>query len=384
MKFIIIYNLVATTLIGIFHLMLVDISLPLKVASFINILLAVAVYYKSDRKIHFSSLALFLSVMILLLIQFLYSLDGQLNRLIIDFIGLGLPIAFFLLLSSGDSKVAVGEGGGKLLTDLMLFIIIWSIGVAVFMNILRYSLNVPINLTFGSPLIALAASISVYKKQYVLILTCLLIVLISGKRSIMILTILCSLTSYIVLLCDEGSIKAMGRSLITTCSVCFVLGVALTYNWDAVVEVNPKLKKVEYLFSDDADLYQKSTGRTDEIMQAVELIDTNSFKGVLLGKGLGTEFDIYLGRYDISKEKNNIHFTPLNIYLKYGLLFTLLFYIYFLLLPFQRRLKSFTPINIYCFYYISFYTLTNYGVAVDYSYWALLALLVLANKRANT
>ncbi|QZO13478.1 hypothetical protein [Pseudoalteromonas piscicida] len=380
MKFIIILNLIVSSVIGVFHLLLIDISFSLKALAVFNLLYATYLFFKTSRSFKLNYLIVFFIVSTLLCIQFFFSLDNKINRVVVDFLAILVPMFYFMFISSCNFKSESRENLALLLDSLMKFIVYWSIFIMFVMYAMKYGLGLHFNLTFGSPLIALAAAVAMYHKRYAFLIACFVIVILSGKRSIMIFTFLCVLGVHTLILFANFSLHRAIKSLSKLLISIAVIITALLSSWDSLVELNPKLKKVEYLLSQDADVYQKSTGRTDEITQAYEMADFSHLDSLLVGLGMGTEFEISFDKYDTTKEKNNIHFTPLNIYLKYGLFFLCAFYLILLALSIRVRRKAALPVNIYCFFYVSFYTMTNFGVVVDYSFWALLSFLTSVNS----
>lgn len=352
-----------------------DVGFLLKFIAFSNAFFSFFYFITKMKKIVIleSVFILFMAMLVIVGVFYSIHIGNPLDRALIDIAGLLLPLLCLFMLGSGFRNRSYIFNTSK----VMKFIVVFSLLNVMFMFSLKYVIGLNFNLTFGTPLIALAAAICVYQRAWLWFFLALIIALLSGKRSIMIMTFLTSVITYFIILLNSKNFLVIFKSLGAGIILATVVMSVLISNWEHVVEVNPKLKKVEYLFSDDADMYQKSTGRVDEIVQVTELYSWN-YMEIVFGLGLGSSYDIFFDKYDITKSKNNIHFSPLNIFSKFGLVFAVSFYLYFLVKVLSRWkfLGPYVPVGIYCFFYVFFYTATNYGFVVDFSFWILFSIIV--------
>lgn len=369
------FNVLISALLGLMHLLLFNISLPLKFVSIFNVVCSILYFYKQSGRFSSFNTVMLVIVISFFLVQALVGVDNDIKRVIVDFLALIIPLLFFSCLSAVDLTKYMKDDGGKVLVEVSLFILVSSILVMIMMFTLKNFVGLSFNLTFGTPLVALALSVFVFNKKYFYSVVALLVILASGKRSIMLFSILCAVMTYLVSLVISRNYSKALISVVSSSFFVSVFLIVIVSNWQSILEINPKLVKIEYLLSSDTDMYQKSTGRTDEIEQAIEMIDFDNPSEMIFGLGLGTEYNIRFDKYDIEKEKNNIHFSPLNIYIKYGVLFLVLFYFYLFIVAFVGFKSYCIPLSIYCFFYVFFYGMTNFGIVVDYPFWIVLAIV---------
>lgn len=373
--YILFINFLLSTIAGTLHLLLFDVSLLLKLIAIFNLTFALFYFTSKIKIVLFCEVIFLFSIAALGFVDLFYSIyiDTPIERAIIDLTGLLVPFTCTLLLGSGfrsrDYQIDI--------VTVMKFTLVFSLLNVSFMFSLKYLLGLHFNLTFGSPLIALSAAISVYQRRLGWFSLSAFLTILSGKRSIMLMVFLSSSITYLVTLYQGHNLKSITRSMSSILVTAFLLLSIVFLNWNTIVKVNPKLKKVEYLFSNEADMYQRTTGRMDEISQVFERY-TWGCSELLFGLGLGSSFNISFDKYSVTRDKNNIHFSPLNIFSKFGLLFTIFFYLYFVFKFYScwRRAGDYMPLAVYCMLYVFFYSMTSYGFAVDFSFWIVLAIFI--------
>ena len=276
-------------------------------------------------------------------------------RVVIDFFSILLPFLIFFLVVNSRVKVD--------LNVLANWIV--AFGLLSFFSVyfLKHSLGLKINLTIAHPLIALAVGWFLVNKKIMVSVVVLFASLMLGKRSVFLFSIIVFFFIYMNYLSKNLSYER----IISVFLVLLTIFVSLMFSWDFLVSINPKLEKLELMFNSEVADYRFSTGRLDEIKS---LYQTYDFYDYFLGAGLGSSFEVYIPEFNIYKEENYLHFSPLTYHLKVGILGFIFVYYFLLKIAFCSGQKSFL-VFIYIFFYVSFYSLTSFSFAVDMTFWIL-------------
>lgn len=161
-----------------------------------------------------------------------------------------------------------------------------------------------------------------------------LTILFGGKRGVMIsaIAVFCyfyffdkrrSVRSFIVVIL-AGVFLSAGIYFTTSPARIAMLPTALQRVAVRFMKVNP--------FSDQMDLH--SDGRLDEIEGALEKFSQNPMN-FLVGNGNGFAYDMYHEGELRYENRHNVHFTPVSLLTRYGVIYTTIFYLDYLWLMFK-------------------------------------------------
>lgn len=155
----------------------------------------------------------------------------------------------------------------------------------------------------------------------IFLIVSLLIILLYGKRAQLIGAIFTYIT-YIFIFNRKSFIRNLAVVLILSSGFFFVLN---------KYSDNLAIRKLLYTFEIIETSENQSKIETVMGSRAVEIESIiKEMKGpidYILGKGLGYEYKFEMR--DVSKMQANAHFTPLSLLSKYGIVFTLYFYVFF-------------------------------------------------------
>lgn len=162
-------------------------------------------------------------------------------------------------------------------------------------------------------------------------------ILIGGKRGVMI--------SAVVLICfffifDKKRLMRSFTFIVLT-GVILCAGLYYTESPERVAMLPTSLQRVGLRFmqinpySDYIDLY--SDGRMDEIESALREFEMNPIN-MLLGRGNGFVYDVYHAGVLSMENNHNVHFTPVALFTRYGIIYTVVFYLNYLWLIFRATM----------------------------------------------
>jgi len=154
---------------------------------------------------------------------------------------------------------------------------------------------------------------------------CLLLVVYSGKRATMLMTLLVFILHYSKIF-KKFSLKNSFYALV----VSFVLMSAghWAFQNNLFRRFEPILK---FDINDKRATYLATGGRWQEVEGVVDFLETNSFMW-FTGAGIGATYNVYDVGNDLVSSKAYVHITPVGYIFIYGIVFTLLLYIGFLVL----------------------------------------------------
>jgi hypothetical protein len=379
----------SSSIFGVFHLLHLDnIStlgkyVVILVSGIIIILLKNVFYRKID---------IYFLIVFLMLLSFsswigLY-FENDVNRIIIDFVSIFLPILTFIKIKNSDTQF-----NAYFLEMFINVVLAVSIIQSCLMFILKEIIDIPFNLTFSSPLYSLLFLFFYANKNYIKLTVILTIIIIGGKRSPLLMALISfafyNIFYYFSYLTKERIIKLFSLFIFLAFLIFIVI-----LNIDFLVSINPKLAKLESLniFNENFNFYKFSTGRLEEVIIAYkELIEKGNF-AILTGGGLGFNFLYYLPQFNFEEVRNNLHISLFSILFKYGFVFFMFFYffLFFNATNLYKKTKNnqnkeqFVLFS-YIFTYIIFYSNTSSAFIIDYTFWFLFGIAFLINdsKKEN-
>jgi len=380
-RFILLSNLyvlpLCVSVFGMFHLMHMDhLYEYFKVVNALSFFSIMIIFALNGFKMNF------FDVVMLFLFQFLLCMSSviglihsfEVTRIVVDYVSLLMPILIFFILKNSKNTMTMLE-----MKKYLNYIVVLQLVFLICSFIAYYVVGFSFNLTLGTPLITLSALFFIREKIYLALI--LLVVLFSGKRSILLLTVFSllfyRLRKYFYRPTFNGTVLMM--VFIGVALVCFA---SFFLSIDYLAELNPKLLKLKYLniFADDFDSYRFSTGRLDEVTSAYKSVKQFSLY-YLFGAGAGFSYKYFLPQFNYYEVRNNLHISPLSLYFKYGIIFMVVFYTYFTaqIVKCIRTHKlnwAGMSVGIYLLLFILFYSNTSFAFAVDYVFWILMGIFV--------
>lgn len=149
----------------------------------------------------------------------------------------------------------------------------------------------------------------------------LLFIIISGKRSSLVIT----LFGMLVYLNDLRRSQVLDKKLIKLlakmfASISIFMGGISYYLWNYTRFLNRFKLVFEFDFSDAHAMYVATGGRSEEIFNIIEFLNENPFR-YIFGSGFGVKVEIMENFY-----RHYSHFSPLAYTLIFGLIFAVLIY----------------------------------------------------------
>ena len=215
---------------------------------------------------------------------------------------------------------------------------------------------------------------SIIYKHYFLLTTILSLTLFSGKRSVFL--------TFILIFLFSNYIKK--KSILNVCFISFIIFTCfiLIYVVNLDLSILNKFMLLFKIVDLEDSLYLASSGRSAEVFGSLSLFEEN-FK-YLWGVGYGFNFN-YLDRDGSEILSHYVHFTPLNYVLNYGIILTILIYIFkFYIIFTSIRLFRRFPENVFLFLILFsvaliLYSLFTYNVINDIFYYLVLLILFKIN-----
>ena len=266
------------------------------------------------------------------------------DYIIYDFIA---PLFFYIIFLSSRYSDIFASYLKKIIPFLILsstFTILSSKVISIF-SYARQGYVLPLNLPFSFSLSQLLIRKNFDKNFIFNILLILLIALftfISGKRSV--------LLSFLLLLLFTILLKSfrnfnfsflLKKTSIFLFIFIVIFFITLIFGFNQIFENSKTKFLIDFLmenqvdFTDQTQIKLITSGRSSEILSIIP-----NFKNIYdwlfgLGSGFYYQLDTLSEDYGIIDFKRNIHFSPLSLTYKYGLIFTIVFYLRILNLIFQ-------------------------------------------------
>lgn len=379
----------SSSIFGVFHLLYLDnIS---RLGQYVVVLVS-AIIIISLKNVLYRKIDIYFITIFLVLLSFscwigLY-FENDVNRVVIDFISIFLPILIFIKIKNSDTQF-----DSYFLEKFINIVLAVSIIQACLMFILKTIVDIPFNLTFSSPLYSLLLLLFYVKKNYIKLIIVIIVIIVGGKRSPLLMAGISfafyHIFYYFNYLTKERVIKLFSLFIFLVFLIFMIM-----LNLDYLVNINSKLAKLENLniFSNNFDFYKFSTGRLEEVTNAYKTIIEKGDFAILTGGGLGFNFIHYLPQFNFEEVRNNLHISLFSIMFKYGLLFFLLFYffLFFNIGNLYKKIKHSynkeqTVLLTYVFTYIIFYSNTSSAFIIDYTFWFLfgIAFLISNSKKES-
>lgn len=233
------------------------------------------------------------------------------------------------------------------------------------------------NFTFGGPLTALSFILLCGFRRYKYATVMALMIFLSGKRNVYFLSYVPFLLYYVINKRDI-LIKKIPLMILGCLSVGILLYI-LIVKFEVPLLSQNVIDKIAALnvFADEVDYNRLGSNRFEEITFALEEFERGGYS-YLFGAGSGF---VYLARFIGGDETlSNLHFTPITLLVKFGILFAIAFYLFLIKYAVRAYKNNNTCetvklLQFYLIVYIFFYTLTNYGLISDYSFWVVFGIV---------
>lgn len=328
----------------------------------------------------------FLSVLFLFLMGIFYSLVGLINgfteKILPDFYTLvnGPLIAYAIY--QNDSIIKKRTDTTKTLSRLFLF----SLSGCVTILLIEGFLGIPFYPALASAWAVLPFFVYVLEKKYTRAVSVLIILFLAGKRSILGLGL--AVLSVILfwrrrLSLTSSAVFGIAASL-PLAFLVFIVAYALSdYDISAV-------NKLNYInpLSEKFDVVKAAGERFEEVTASIEGRNEGIWTE-LVGMGNGYVYELKIPRKDLYEEdRHNVHFTPVNLYTKYGIVFSVLYYsllIFALFRIFRYSRRSHQHIDQAMSFYLLFgilSSLISFSLPLDYLFWYCLGILLRVAREA--
>ncbi|WP_074778356.1 hypothetical protein [Halopseudomonas bauzanensis] len=262
-----------------------------------------------------SWISLFLCLlMIYSVLLLVFGLSGDVFSLIGDF----LRFVFALSVYSYFSGVALSYVCDKEVITKIVVLAVISVAIPLAGVYLISLGGGAVYFGLQSTLALLGVAFGLVYRRYFLLCVSLVLILMSGKRGVMLSSVVVLLAFFYM----EALLYRVKTALIIT--ILLSVAIALLVIFDLVPE--PILIRLGYLTGDSMDIRMATAGRNEEIEYVVSAIQGNPY-AFWFGTGLGSGFVNDLGNF-----KSTVHFSPAALLLKYGALWAVAIYIVFIAL----------------------------------------------------
>jgi hypothetical protein len=242
-------------------------------------------------------------------------------------------------------------------------------------------------LGFSSDALILPFALFLLKRRYLLALLTLFVVLLSGKRGVLLALI--ALIPFFVFFRSRSLLQFAKASTWSILALVSLVGVAAAVAHYLPEQLGQAVDKINLLFT-LADEHAEhavdiaTSGRSIEIVAGLEFLDQTQSWWKGLGYGFGFEVSNVSGEF--FQIQHYVHFTPMNYLLQYGLVLAVTFYV----LLFGMLVRATFIARRTGFFVLQWVTLvcwgnvivsmTAYSVGSDPTYWMMIGILVRYGK----
>lgn len=215
--------------------------------------------------------------------------------------------------------------------EKLSYYVLFSVGVVIlYIYAYNYSFNASLYLGLACQALIPVFFFLCYKKKMLLAVICFLLVVLSGKRGVLVALILSSILVMIPIIFSRyfnlKTLSLLVAGLIVTVTFLY-LGFA-----DSVIH--------KFQFDSSKGLDGYSSGRYQEFLSAVNYWISDSFR-VLWGAGFGFNYTYVYEQIDIPdvEDYKNVHFSYVNPLIIFGVYFGFLYLLSFVCLVFSLLVK---------------------------------------------
>lgn len=259
--------------------------------------------------------------------------------------------------------------------DLLLF----SLGCTVSILFLEGMLGIPHYPAVASSWAILPLVWFILEGKYIKVMFVLSLILFSGKRSVLGLGVIVS--SIIPFWKMRFSI-----ALSTILSVFMIIPIVLSVF--IILNSLPKhnissLNKLSFVnpFSENFNPVIAAGERIEEIEFALDAQGSRIFD-ILVGTGNGFTYELRVDRKNLyEKDRHNVHFTPINYYIRYGIIFTVLYYLILIGCIFRifsriQQREKYEQAMAFFIIYGTISSFISFGLPLNYLFWFCLGTLL--------
>ena len=301
--------------------------------------------------------------------------NGFGGKIINDFIGFIAGPLIMISFQQSDMKSEEMERFYKTISYIVVFAFASAIGI------MYYETFIGIKLYFGLPCISLSFAFYYFflKKAKVMTIITLMLIILSGKRGVAVSLITSGILTFLLH-------KGISFKTAVFTSVLLIVPFFLTIFWalstvaDTPRENLPIVNRMNRLnpFLESGDVESCSGERVEEIEQSIAAQE-KFFLSSIIGAGNGFTYQLLVQRKGMFVEdRHNGHFSPVAYYTKFGILFTIFFYLLLLFSFYYQSLyiKIDKYITLYLGYQLTsfFYSFTVFSLNTDYLFWTFTSL----------
>lgn len=261
----------------------------------------------------------------------------------------------------------------------ILFVVSFTICLSIML--VEAYIGIPHYPAMASGWLVLPIGILISKKKYFQFFLIFLLVVMSGKRSILLMFIL-SLPIYLIMKKGLNFYLSFFGSLFLSIPILVgSLGLFKILEESDLKFGRSVINKIALVnpFSERFNFELAAGERVEEVFQSLEANNDNSLS-TWIGSGNGFVYELRVDRKNfIEKERHNVHFSPISYFTRYGLIFTILFYgtfIYYLNWIGDYIGKYSAYLNGMILYQLFGFlaTFVSFSLSTDYLFWTCLGL----------
>lgn len=357
-------------------------------------LVSVVIAFQSILKSQFTG---YRWVTIIILVLFLFNIfssgigliNGYGVKVIPDFFtAINGPLIAYALIVSDISFEKI-----KKFLDRFSVLFVTSFTICLLVMLVEAYMGIPHYPAMGSGWLILPIGVFMSKKKYIPLILILILVVMSGKRSILLIFIL-SLPIYLVMKKGLNLYLGFFGSLFLSIPVLIgSLGLFKVLEDSDLKFGRSVINKIALVnpLSERFNFELAAGERVEEVFQSLEASSQNILSE-WIGSGNGFVYELRVDRKNfIEKERHNVHFSPISYFTRYGLVFTLFFYatfIYYLnwignwISAHSKYLDGMILYQLFGF----LATFVSFSLSTDYLFWTCLGLSMnlVRNSEAKT
>lgn len=272
-----------------------------------------------------------------------------------------------------------------------LFLLFFSLAVAVLL--MQTVLDIPHYPAIASNLAIISFCYFLYKHRKWSAFFILLLVFLSGKRSVFL--ILVGLLPFFYFINKGISIKkVIASGVILSLMLVSILMPVASYMENNIEKFSfgaSSIEKFSYLnpMSEKFDVTYAAGERVEEVFDALEAHHANPYS-VLVGSGNGFIYPLKVHRKNMYEdERHGVHFAPVDWYTKHGLLFTIAILMimvsYFRkTLPYAKHKIWYLNTSIFYQIFVVFYSFIATSFGLDLIFWISVGLMIKTIESLNS
>jgi len=363
-----------------------DIQFLVKIVHGYNILIflisfSILIYFALRNKLQ--NIYLFIFFILLLSFDiiglFLGYANGYNNKNIADFYTLmnGITLTYVLyLIKFNDNQI------NKFIKQFVyVYTLFFSISITV-MQIESF-LGIPFYPAIASNFAVISFLYFIYKKQYKMAIFTFILILISGKRSVFIVFVALLPIFYLLnkkLLLSKVLLIGSSFSLLFII-LLLPLHLFLESNIESLPFGKSAISKFSYInpMAEKFNLEVAAGERFEEVDAALMENNKNIFS-FFIGSGNGFVYPLDIERKDMFEEnRHNVHFSPITYFTRYGIIFVIIFYSFFIMYfaYITKYIKYATnSYKILVFYQIFAFIMSfiSFSLSLDFFFWISIGL----------